>query len=211
MIAEVKGPSEFVSEAYNLGDDEKMVAFYRKWANDYDRQMIDELGYTSPITIAQLLDEYLPDKKARIFDIGCGTGLTCTFLSKQGYVNLDGIDLSADMVRVAQDRGIYQKVMIGDVNLALEIADASYDAAISSGTFTHGHVGPEPLDEVFRILKTRGLLACTVHKDLWITEGFEAKFNTLVSAGKIECLYLEQDKYYQTGDLEGWFCVYRKL
>jgi len=207
---DARGPSEFVNEAYGLKDDKKMVDFYRKWADDYDHQMLVELGYTSPVTIAQLLNEYLPDKDARVIDIGCGTGLTCTFLHQQGYRKLVGIDLSPDMVRVAQDRSIYQQVMVGDLNLPLEIADASYDAAISSGTFTHGHVGPEPLDEIFRILRPGGILACTVHLDLWQSKGFEEKFNSLVDAWIIECLYLKQDKYYETGDLEGWFCVYQK-
>ena len=109
-----KGPSDFVNDAYSLEDDEKMVDFYRKWAEDYDHQMLDELGYISPISIAQLLNHYLPDKQARVFDIGCGTGLTCTFLHQQGYSCLDGIDLSPDMVKVAEDRGIYQQVMVGD-------------------------------------------------------------------------------------------------
>ena len=208
--ADARGPNEFVSEAYSLDDDEKMVDFYRKWADDYDHQMLDELGYTSPITIARLLAEHLADKDGSIFDIGCGTGLTCTFLHQQGYRHLDGIDLSPDMVRVAQDRGIYRHLMVGDLNLPLETADAEYHAVISSGTFTHGHVGPKPLDEIFRILKPGGILACTVHNDLWQTRGFAAKFKSLINAGTIECLHLKQDKYYVTGELEGWFCVYQK-
>jgi len=209
--SDARGPNEFVNEAYGLKDDEKMVDFYRKWADDYDHQMLVELGYTSPITIAQLLNEHLPNKDAHIIDIGCGTGLTCTFLHQQEYRCLVGIDLSPDMVRVAQDRDIYQRVMVGDLNLPLEIANTSYDAAISSGTFTHGHVGPEPLDEIFRILRPGGILACTVHIDLWQSKGFEEKFNSLIDTGIIERLHLKQDKYYETGDLEGWFCVYRKL
>jgi predicted TPR repeat methyltransferase len=210
MTTDVKGPSEFVNQAYSLDDDDKMVDFYRNWADDYDHQMLDELGYTSPITIARLLAEYLPDKNARIFDIGCGTGLTCVFLHQQGYRALDGIDLSPDMVRVAENRGIYQDVLLGDVNQPLAVADNSYDAAISSGTFTHGHVGPGPLQEIFRILRPGGILACTVHMDLWQSKGFETSFESLVATGTAERLHLELDKYYKSGDLEGWFCVYRK-
>jgi predicted TPR repeat methyltransferase len=208
--ADTSGPNEFVREAYSLDDDEKMADFYRKWADDYDHQMLDELGYTSPVTIARLLADHLADKYVSIFDIGCGTGLTCTFLHQQGYRNLDGIDLSPDMVRFAQDRGIYRRLLVGDLNLPLEIADAKYNAVISSGTFTHGHVGPEPLDEIFRILKPGGILACTVHIDLWQTRGFETKFKFLINSGTIECLHLKQDKYYATGEPEGWFCVYQK-
>ena len=206
-----KGPNEFVNEAYNLDGDEKIVDFYNKWADEYDHQMLEVLGYTSPITIAQLLCNYVPDKEARVLDIGCGTGLTCIFLHQQGYDHLDGVDLSPDMVRVAQDRKIYREVMVADLNQPLAIADSSYDAAVSSGTFTHGHVGPEPLDEIFRILKPGGVFACTVHNDLWKTHGFDAKFEALIDAGTIECLSLEEGKYYQQGEPEGRFCVYRNI
>lgn len=206
-----KGPNQFVSEAYSLDGDDKIVDFYSKWADEYDHQMLDVLGYTSPGTVAGLLCDFLPDKNALIFDIGCGTGLTCIFLHQQGYVNLDGVDLSPDMVRVAHDRKIYRQVMVGDLNQPLEIDDNSYDAAISSGTFTHGHVGPEPLDEIFRILNPGGILACTVHNDLWHSHGFAAKFEALIEAGDIECLSLKEDKYYEQGEPEGRFCAYRKM
>ena len=142
------GPSEFVSEAYQLDDEASMVDFYRKWAEDYDKQMLEGLGYVSPTKIAQLLGELVVDTEASIFEIGCGTGLTCVYLAEKGFTNLDGIDISPDMVRVAGERDIYRELLVGDVNLPLERDSNCYDAVISSGTFTHGHVGPEPLDEI---------------------------------------------------------------
>ncbi len=205
-----KGPSEFVDAAYHLDDEADMVDFYRKWAADYDHQMLDELGYTSPTKIAQLLSEHLPDTASTVFDIGCGTGLTCVFLAEMGYANLDGIDLSPDMVGVAGERGIYRELLVGDVNQALERDDASYDAVISSGTFTHGHVGPKPLDEIFRILKPGGILACTVHQDLWASMGFEAKFDTFVEQGIVSHVSSQLGSYYKDAPVEGWFCVYQK-
>jgi predicted TPR repeat methyltransferase len=209
-MPEPKGPSEFVDAAYHLDDEASMVDFYRKWAADYDHQMLDELGYTSPTKIAQQLIQYLPDTQSMIFDIGCGTGLTCVFLAEKGYTNLDGIDLSPDMVRVASERGIYRELLVGDVNQALERNDESYDAAISSGTFTHGHVGPEPLDEIFRILKPGGILACTIHQDLWTSMGFEEKLAALTAKDIASPVSCEMDSYYKDRDPEGWFCVYRK-
>jgi predicted TPR repeat methyltransferase len=209
-MPEPKGPSEFVDAAYHLDDEASMVDFYRKWAADYDHQMLDELGYTSPTKIAQQLSQYLPDTQSTVFDIGCGTGLTCVFLAAKGYTNLDGIDLSPDMVRVASERGIYRELLVGDVNQALERDDESYDAVISSGTFTHGHVGPEPLDEIFRILKPGGILACTIHQDLWTSMGFEEKLAALAAKGIASPVSCEMDSYYKDRDPEGWFCVYRK-
>ena len=206
----VKAPSDFVDEAYHLENEQEMVGFYRKWAADYDRQMLDNLGYTAPGTIAAILSEHLPDTRASILDIGCGTGLTCRLLTQRGFSKLDGIDLSADMLGVARERGIYRDLLQGDVNQPLALETASYDGAISSGTFTHGHVGPEPLDEIFRVLKPGGLLACTVHQDLWQSMGFEAKFAALLKQGVASLISLELDSYYRDRPAEGWFCVYRK-
>lgn len=172
--------------------------------------MLDELEYIAPTGIARLLCQYLPDKKVEIFDVGCGTGLTCRFLSDSGYDALDGIDLSPDMVRVAEQQGIYRELIVGDVNEPIERESASYDGVISSGTFTHGHVGPDPLDDIFRILRPDGVLACTVHIDLWESQGFKQKFESLVHDGTARCLQLRKDKYYETGNIDGWFCVYQK-
>ena len=210
-MSKINGPSQFVSDAYQLDDEADSIEFYKKWADDYDHQMLVKLEYVAPIGIARLLCEFLPNKESEIFDVGCGTGLTCRFLADNGYQALDGIDLSPDMVRVAREQGIYRDLIVGDVNQIIERHSSIYDAVISSGTFTHGHVGPEPLDELFRVLRTGGILACTVHKDLWTSRGFERKLESLVSDGQAKCLPLKQDKYYKTDYIDGWFCVYQKV
>jgi len=77
--------------------------------------MLDQLGYISPTKIAQQLSEYLTSSEASVLDLGCGTGLTGVYLAAAGYLNLDGIDLSADMIRVAGQRRIYRELVVGDI------------------------------------------------------------------------------------------------
>ena len=202
---------DFVQEAYHLESKHEMVEFYRKWAADYDRQMLDQRGYTAPSSIAAILSEQLPDTQATVLDVGCGTGLTCRLLAERGFSQLDGIDLSQEMIEVARERGIYRNLLQGDVNQPLQLESASYDGVVSSGTFTHGHVGPGPLDEIFRVLKPGGVLACTVHQDLWQSMGFEDRFAALVDQGTARQISLEQGSYYRDKPVEGWFCVYRKV
>ncbi|MCP4469842.1 MAG: class I SAM-dependent methyltransferase [Gammaproteobacteria bacterium] len=208
-MSDINAPSEFVDAAYHLEDDD-MVEFYRKWAADYDHEMLDKLGYTSPASLASILIEQLPDTASTILDLGCGTGLTCRLLAERGYSRLDGVDISTEMLQVARERGIYRHLLTGDLNDPLERESDSYDGVVSSGTFTHGHVGPEPLDEVFRVLKPGGILACTVHVDLWETKGFEAKFTALVNQGIASLISKDEGSYYRDGPIEGWFCVYKK-
>ena len=208
-MSDFKAPSKFVDDAYNL-EDADMVEFYRKWAAEYDHEMLDKLGYTSPASIAAILIEQLPDTTSKILDLGCGTGLTCRLLAEQGYGCLDGIDISREMLKVSHERGIYRELQIGDLNEPLQYDSDSYHGVVSSGTFTHGHVGPGPLDEVFRILKPGGILACTVHIDLWESKGFEAKFRALVEQGVASLISKDEGSYYRDGAIEGWFCVYKK-
>ena len=201
---------DFVHEAYHLENTQEMVNFYRKWADDYDRQMLDQRGYTAPSSIAEILSEELPDTQASVLDVGCGTGLTCRLLAQRGFSQLDGIDLSQEMIEVARERGIYRNLLQGDVNEPLQLETASYHGVVSSGTFTHGHVGPAPLDEIFRVLKPGGVLACTVHQDLWQSMGFKDRFAALVDQGIASLISLELGSYYRDKPVEGWFCVYRK-
>jgi len=209
-MSDLDAPSEFVDDAYHIEDEGEMVDFYRKWATDYDHEMAN-VGYLSPASIAAMLIEQLPDTDSDILDLGCGTGLTCRLLAERGYSRLDGIDLSTEMLCVARERGIYRDLLNGNLNDPLQRESDSYDGVISSGTFTHGHVGPEPLDEVFRVLKPGGIFACTVHMDLWQAKGFEASFNTLIDQGVVSLLSRQGDRYFRDGPIEGWFCVYQKV
>ena len=210
MADDPKGPNAFVTEAYSLKDKEGILSFYRKWADDYDRKM-ESLGYLSPRDIAALLADHLEDREATVLDLGCGTGLTGHEVAERGFTQIDGIDISGEMVAVARSRGFYRRLLVGDLNQPLPIPDNAYDAAISSGTFTHGHVGPEPLPEILRVLKPGGLLACTIHFDLWHNRGFDAMLARLMSDGHFRCEALSEGPYNEGSDNEGWFCVYRKL
>lgn len=205
------GANDFVTEAYNAEGEEGLKKFYAKWAEDYDRQMLENLNYASPRLVAQTLEKFLDNREARILDIGCGTGLTADALHTKGYNNLYGIDLSQDMVDMAESRGIYIGLKAGDVTRPLDYENDYFDGAISSGTFTHGHVDASCLPEIFRIIKPGGVLACTVKAAIWEKSGFESMFSRLAESGQIQCLGRHSDKFYDDEPPAGWFCAYQKM
>ncbi len=202
---------QFLREAYATDDEAAQLAFYQKWAEDYDAQMMEGLDYLSPEKIAQVLTNHFTEKDGLVLDIGCGTGLTASALVNLGYTNIDGLDYSAEMVEVAQQKAIYRELYVADLNQPLEFESHTYAAIVSSGTFTHGHVGAEPLDELVRILKPGGFLACTVHQDLWKKSGFEAKFSALESANQLKEVERAMGRYFKDGEREGWFCVFQRI
>ena len=203
--------AELLERAYALDSDEKSRALYRDWAQTYDETMLQGLHYQSPQTVARLLAAHLPDRQAAVLDIGCGTGLLGQGLAEHGFGTIDGLDVSPEMMQVAQRRGVYRRFIEADLNLPLAIPDASYGGASCCGTFTHGHVGAGCLDELFRVLRSGAPFAFTVKLEVFDSLGFKDKLAALVQGGAIRMLSFAHDRHYATSDQpDGVFCVYAR-
>lgn len=202
---------DFLDQAYGLKSLEDAMAFYTEWAGDYDDQMEGRLNYVAPRQAADQLARHLTGTTARVIDIGCGTGLTSFYLHRHGFRDLDGIDLADAMLERAAARGIYRSLIKADLTQTLNLEDAVYDAAISSGTFTLGHVGSEPISEIFRILKPGALFACTIHRDIWQPLGFAAAFGRMEADGEIETIEIEQGHFFSHLEPVAKYCVFRKF
>ena len=167
--------------AYALRTPEDSKALYRTWADSYDETFANAMGYTAPAKIAGLFDERW-NKTGRVLDVGCGTGLVGEALNA-GPV--DGLDISAEMLGVSAKKGIYGRLIEGDLTCVLDIEECTYAGLISAGTFTHGHVGPEALDELLRIAEPDALFVLGVNAEVFREQNFGEKLDELVRRGMI--------------------------
>ncbi len=83
--------------------------------------------------------KYLPllrdlPRDAPIMEIGCGSGELLTFLAQQGFLSARGVDISAEQVQRAQQRGV--RVELGDVFDLLR-QDQRYAAIIAVDVLEH--------------------------------------------------------------------------
>jgi ubiquinone/menaquinone biosynthesis C-methylase UbiE len=203
--------AELLERAYALDSDEMSRALYRDWAQTYDETMLQGLHYQSPQTVARLLAAHLPDRQAAVLDIGCGTGLLGQGLAEHGFGTIDGLDVSPEMMQVAERRGVYRRFIEADLNLPLAMPDACYGGASCCGTFTHGHVGAGCLDELFRVLRSGAPFAFTVKLEVFDSLGFKDKLAALEQQGTIRMLSFAHDRHYATSDQpDGVFCVYAR-
>ena len=204
--------AQLLERAYALDSDEKSRALYREWAETYDETMLKGLNYLSPGKVADLLAQHLGDRQAAVLDIGCGTGLAGQGLAGHGFVTIDGLDVSPEMMQVAGRRGVYRRFVTADLNLPLAIAAESYGGATCSGTFTHGHVDARCLDELFRLLKPGAPFAFTVKLEVWEPLGFKSRLALLVESGRIAQRAFAHDSHYATSaQADGVFCVYARI
>ena len=195
--------------AYALSTPDEGAELYREWAHTYDQTMLDGLGYRSPQRLVDQLVRHVPWRDQPVLDIGCGTGLVGVELAARGIGTIDGLDLSAPMMDEAMQRGLYRAAIAADLMQPLPIADGAYGAAISTGTFTSGHVGAACLDEIVRVLRPGGFLSCTVHHAVWDELGFADAFARLERDGVIATVEVVTGGFYESTTDDGRFCLYR--
>ena len=97
-----------------------------------------------------------------------------------------------------------------DLNKKLKFDDAIYDAIICCGTFTRGHVGPDVLIELMRILKKSAPLACTINSSVWIEKEFARWIETAITNGLLALEEKSSEDYFSKSDEKGFFCILRK-
>ena len=164
-----------LKDAYSIKTSEDSINLYRSWASTYDSDFAKQNDYRSPLEIAKYFDKYSNNKDTPILDVGAGTGLIGEYLNINSR-ELDAIDISPEMLNIARLKNCYSKIIEADLTKRLLINDNHYGAIVSAGTFTHGHVGPDVLDELLRVTKSGGLFVFTIHYKLYKKAGFDKKF-----------------------------------
>ncbi len=183
--------AEALEAAYALETPDDNRELYRDWASTYDSEFIDATGYLYAGHVAAQLHETAPADSGPVLDIGCGTGGVGVALRALGRSIVDGIDISPEMMGIAaskrtrHDEPVYRNLAEADLTSRVPIDDGAYSAVVSAGTFTFGHLGPDPLDEVLRVSAPGATLAIGVNSDHYRADGFEARFAADVERGAI--------------------------
>ncbi|MDC1386844.1 class I SAM-dependent methyltransferase [Candidatus Thioglobus sp.] len=164
-----------LKDVYSLKTPEDSINLYKTWASTYDDDFAKQNDYRSPIEIAKYFAKYSNNENTPILDVGAGTGLIGECLNLNSK-KVDAIDISPEMLEIARAKNCYSKIIEADLTKRLLINDNHYGAIISAGTFTHGHVGPNVLDELLRVTRSGGLFVFTIHYKLFKKAGFDKKF-----------------------------------
>lgn len=136
---------------------DETMELYAEWADNYDSD-VSNWGYATPSRIASALKRHLPDTGARIHDFGCGTGLSGFELAREGYTNVDGSDISEEMLAKAQARGVYKNLIKGEPG-KISASPGDYDAITAMGVISIGAAPADTLRVVLDALAPGGFLA----------------------------------------------------
>lgn len=181
-----------LDRAYALETPQDSVRLYGDWAESYDESFAESSGYLLPTAVAEAFHALAG--KGPVLDLGAGTGLVGEVLAQLGVTEIDGTDISAQMLAEAALKDVYDNLFEGDLTAHLPCDAGHYNGIISAGTFTHGHVGPQAFDEVLRVAAPGALVCLSVNAAYYEAQGFAAKLEAL--EGSIQALTLQETPIY---------------
>lgn len=203
MSEEVLG----LHEAYSVKTPDDNRRLYAQWAATYETSFVDAQQYRYPKAIAEVFNEVVAPVK-RVLDIGTGTGLTGMYLSRlRPELVIDGMDISPEMLAQARGkkrddgRTVYHQLYERDLTQHVPNENPPYEALFSSGTFTHGHLGPECLRNLLPLLVDKGWLVVGVNNEHFENKGFSRELDSLVDQRLIaspEIIYID---VYEPGSI----------
>ena len=183
-----------LNDAYSVKTPEDNIKLYKVWASSYDDDFAKKNDYRSPFLISNYYDKYSNKNDVPVLDVGAGTGLIAEVMNKKNTIDIDAIDISPEMLESAKSKNCYNKLIEADLTKNLDIDNNYYGAIVSAGTFTHGHIGPNALDELLRVTKPSGLFVITIHSKVYVNQNFEQKFQDINE--QITDLTFHEEKAY---------------
>ena len=197
---------KFLSDVYDLSTPDQTRALYDSWSASYDAE-IAENGYATPGRVAEALARHAKNPVATILDFGCGTGLSGVALKLAGFAEIDGADLSADMLKGAAAKGVYRKLWQVEPGDPLP---TGYSAITATGVIGVGAAPVQVFDLILDALAPGGLFALSYNDHALADPRFEAKLRQHIDAGNARLLFQEYGTHLPGIDLKSNVYVIEK-
>ena len=175
---------EMLDRVYGAKDIESLRRAYDEWANDYDVDLVDALGWDAPVQAAAHLARHVDLRDAPVLDVGAGTGLVGEALAAHGFQHIEALDLSEKMLATCRAKGVYCGYHQAQLGLSLPLPTDHFAAVIAVGVLTEGHAKPDCFEELTRVICPGGRLVFALRPDVRERFGFDHAQEAFVNAGR---------------------------
>ena len=199
------GRAALLKAAYSVRSPDDNRELYAQWAATYE-QFLDDNRYIYARQVAEIFAQRSSAEGEPVLDAGCGTGRLGWELSRLGISPVDGIDISPEMLAKAgtmtgpDGARSYRHLMEADLTGSIDLGTDSYSGLVSSGVFTHGHLGADALAELLRVVRPGSVGVIGVNASIFESNGYKDRLERYAADGVIGDLEAQFRKVYEDAD-----------
>jgi predicted TPR repeat methyltransferase len=134
---------------------------FDNYAFQFDSHLKEVLHYKTPELLRKQITPYLQEKKYKVLDLGCGTGLSGVPFADIA-VKLTGIDVSRNMLAQAHAKHCYDELIENDILHGLSDLLEDYDLILAMDTLVYFGELNELFSKIVSCLKPTGLFAFSI-------------------------------------------------
>ena len=199
----------YLNDVYDGGTNDSRE-LYASWASTYDNE-VQKNGYVTPERVAKALKDNVTNQSEVILDYGCGTGLSGSALQAVGFTNIDGLDVSQEMVSLAEKKSIYKKLTVFDPSTKIPVHADQYNIITAIGVIGAGAAPLEVFDNLFSLLPPSGLFAFSFNDHTLSDPNYEEKVNQCLSSGQAIILHKSYGNHLPKANLKSNIYILKKL
>ena len=199
----------YLNDVYDGGTNDSRE-LYASWASTYDNE-VQKNGYVTPERVAKALKDIVTNQSEVILDYGCGTGLSGSALQAVGFTNIDGLDVSQEMVSLAEKKSIYKKLTVFDPSTKIPVHADQYKIITAIGVIGAGAAPLEVFDNLFSLLPPSGLFAFSFNDHTLSDANYEGKVNQCLSSGQAIILHKSYGNHLPKANLKSNIYILKKL
>ena len=199
----------YLNDVYDGGTNDSRE-LYASWASTYDNE-VQKNGYVTPERVAKALKDIVTNQSEVILDYGCGTGLSGSALQAVGFTNIDGLDVSQEMVTLAEKKSIYNKLTVFDPSTKIPVQADQYKIITAIGVIGAGAAPLEVFDNLFSLLPPSGLFAFSFNDHTLSDPNYEEKVNQCLSSGQAIILHKSYGNHLPKANLKSNIYILKKL
>lgn len=196
----------YLDKIYAARDPEGNRALYDEWAATYEAELLEN-GYATPARCAEALAPLVGDKTIPLLDFGCGTGLAGLALRLAGFEVIDGVDISSEMIAVAQEKKIYRALSQIEVGTQLT---QDYRLISAVGVIGAGAAPVSTLDMLMHALPQGGMLVFSFNDHSLADPCATARLNEWLDCGAARLLFMEHGPHLPSENLQSTVYVLEK-
>ena len=199
----------YLNDVYDGGTNDSRE-LYASWASTYDNE-VQKNGYVTPERVAKALKDIVTNQSEVILDYGCGTGLSGFALQAVGFTNIDGLDVSQEMVTLAEKKSIYKKLTVFDPSTKIPVHADQYKIITAIGVIGAGAAPLEVFDNLFSLLPPSGLFGFSFNDHTLSDPNYEGKVNQCLSSGQAIILHKSYGNHLPKANLKSNIYILKKL